>query len=207
MFASVKYAWKKRTLRFFIIGIVIAELTTVLWMQFYSILLYSAIGKTDEYIGLLYSSEVIITSILIGLLGILAGKVTKLKFWYLVSLLLTYPTFYFGLSYFLEKKPVPESFDIYYTAIFLGILFLLMIPYNFNYILYFRTILDLMPERYRGSMYSLISTLKSVTGAIILFVFGKYLIQYSLSQSFYYLGLVGLLGSIIIFFSLIRFDL
>ena len=64
-----------------------------------------------------------------------------------------------------------------------------------------------MPEAYRGSMYSLISSLTSITGALILFIGSKYLIKYSLSQSFYYLGLIGILGSVIVFFSLIRYNI
>ena len=171
---AVKYTWKKRTLRFFIIGIVIAELTTVFWNELYSILLYSQIGaNNDSYIGFIFSSEVLITALLVGFLGILAGRVMRIKFWYLLSLLLAYTTFYFGLSYFLQKNPIPQLFSINYLAIFLGLYSVLMTPYNFNYVLYYRTVLDLMPEKYRGSIYSIISSLKSIIGSIVLFVGGN----------------------------------
>ena len=203
---SIKYSWSRRTLRFFIIGLVIAELTTVLWSEFYSLLLYSNIGKTDAGVGLLYSAEIIIFAVSIGFLGILVGRVKRVKFWYLFSMLLAYTVFYFGLSYFLQKNPIPGNFGTNYIIIFLVIYLVITIPYNFNYILYFRTILDLMPETYRGSIYSLISSLKSILGAIILYIASIYFTNNNLAESFYYLGIIGLMGSLIVFITLIRYN-
>lgn len=204
---TLKYSWKKRSFRFFIIGVVIINLTSVLWIQLYSVLLYSKIGHTDQFIGFLFSSEVIITAILIGSLGILVGRVTKTKFWFLASLLISYPILYFGLSWFITSNPIPTSFNLNYTLVFLLAFFVFLIPYNFNDILYYRVILDLVPENYRGSIYSLIDSLTSILGAAILFIGSNYLANYSLSQSFTYLGLIGLVGSIIIALSLIKTNL
>lgn len=203
---TIRYSWTHRTLRFFIFGIVIAELTTVLWSEFYSLLLYSKIGITDDGVGFLYSAEIIIFAVSIGFLGILAGRVRRVKFWYLISLLLSYTTFYFGLSYFLQKNPIPGNLDSNYILLFLVLYLVITFPYNFNYILYFRTILDLMPETYRGSIYSLISSLKSILGAVILYIGSFYFSQNNLASSFYYLGIIGLTGTLIIFITLVRYN-
>lgn len=206
MLAPLKFSWNKRIIRYFIIGIVIAELTTILWTELYSVLIYTEIGKTDQFIGIIYSAEVLITALLVGLLGFFAGKVTRIKFWYLTSLFLAYSVFYFGLSYFLEKNPIPVNFDSTYVIMFLLLFTLISIPYNFNYILYYRTILDLIPEDYRGSIYAIIPTIKSMLGAIILFIASDFLVKYTLQETFYYLGIIGIFGSIIVFFSLITYN-
>ena len=58
MVDSIKFSWKNRTIRFFMIGVVIAGITSVLWNEYFAISVFSSIGKTDQYVGLLLSSEI-----------------------------------------------------------------------------------------------------------------------------------------------------
>ena len=84
---SISSSWRNRTLRFFILGLVVTGITVVLWEQFFSFLLYSDIGKSDTFAGLLFACEIIIIAILTGSLGIVVGKIVRLKFWYFLALI------------------------------------------------------------------------------------------------------------------------
>lgn len=203
---SLSYSWKNKIIRFFMVGIVLINIAIVLWEQFFSFLLYADIGKTDSNAGILFACEIIITAILTGFLGIVAGKIIHLKFWYLLSILFVYPILYLGLSYFFFLRPIPLKFNVTYTAIYIVVFFVLMIPYNFNYILFYRTILDLLPENYRGSIMSFILSVSSILGSIFLFLASNYLTSISFSEDFIIIGSIGTLGSILVFISLFFYD-
>lgn len=201
---SISSSWRNRTLRFFILGVVITGIAVVLWEQYFSLLLYSDIGKSDSYAGLLFASEIIITAILTGLLGIVVGKITRLKFWYFIALLFGYSVLYFGLSFFFNANPIPQLFNLNYLILYVVIFFILSIPFNFNYILYYRTILDLIPEEYRGSIISLILSLSSILGSLLLFISSGYLNKLTFTQDFFIVGIIGIIGSFIIILALIN---
>jgi MFS family permease len=200
---TFSYTFKNRLIFLFLIGSAITGIVIVYWDYFLSILLYKEIVHgSDDWIGIAIAIEYFIAGILTGFLGILTNRIVKFKRWMILSLLIAFPAFFGGIYYFLSVTQFSTE-DFYVDLLkFFGIFIIVTIPYYFYKLLNYRLLIDIIPDEYRSSIYSLLTSTTFIVGSVVIFL-GSESFSVSLENSFYWNTIIGTIGAFIIIFILL----
>ncbi|MDH5645073.1 MAG: hypothetical protein OEZ01_03650, partial [Candidatus Heimdallarchaeota archaeon] len=118
-------------------------------------------------------------------------------FWVFIATLLSNAIFFLFIKLYYVYFP-PTNFNIYLILGFILIYHIPIILEALQGILEGRIMLDLIPDNYRNSLYSLLPTIARLFGIPFVLISGWIVANYGLIQLFYFLILVSLLGSILL---------
>ncbi len=174
-----------------------------IWYTFILFRIYREYGGgTDAGAGIIRS--------IVFLFGILWQLVTikiihrfkHAAFWVFIASLLSNALFFALLMLYYRAFP-PTTFSLLLLA---GLLLIYQIPIfweNIQYVLQQRINLDLVPDEYRNSLYSLLPTLTRLLGVPFVYLTGVLIEQYGFYVSFYWLIAVSIAGSSLLALSLL----
>ncbi|MHA1989448.1 MAG: MFS transporter [Candidatus Hodarchaeales archaeon] len=196
------YSFKNRIVFLFLLGSAITGVAIVYWDYFLSILLYKElVHGSDNWIGVAIAIEYFIAGILTGLLGILTNKIIKFKRWLILSLLIAFPLFFGGIYLFIRDSTLSAEFFYIDLAKFFILFTVITIPYYFYKLLNYRLLIDIIPDEFRSSIYSLLTSITFIFGSIVIFL-GSETFSVSLEISFYWNTIIATVGAFLIIFIL-----
>lgn len=200
-----KFTLTDKTLRIFLIGIIITGGALNFWFKFLSFAMYDLFGKTDTWIGNLRMGEFLLGALLTGIAGFITGKILNVKKWLSISYLMAYSVLFWGFFLLLLFYGIPEYFSTTAIGLYLLTYALCTFPFYFQSVLQYRFFIDLIPDQNRNSISSIIPTLNMIFGAIFSIIGGIMLENYAIQYVFLFLGFVGLLGGIIVVIALFNY--
>ncbi len=203
MYSGLTFLITEKGKFFFFIGSAfISGVTSGIWAGLLLFPLYESYSSNDFSIGVL-RSFILIFGIITALI---ASKYAKhLKSIYkglFISQLILGPVFYFILSvYYYITDPV-NSYSIFSYFGLILIFQILGISEDFAVIINSRIIIDIVPNKQRNTIYSLLPTLMAIFGGCTI-LFGGYLVQtYGVAVSILACSVLTGLGTIILGFGL-----
>lgn len=194
---GVTSTWKNRTLRLLILGIVISGAAMTVWGTFLLFPLYESYGKTDDLTGLIRSSIFVSGAIITGLMGVLSKRLHDTQKWLGLMVLISNACFFWGFVVMLQINPAPEDFSAVAAAVVVLFFALVNLPMSLRGVLMPRFFLDVIPDKNRNSVYSLIPTLVMVASIVSTSVGGAFVESTDTKIVLLVLGAVGLIGSVI----------
>lgn len=197
-----KFTFKDKTLRIFIIGLIITGGALNFWFKFLSFTMYQYFGKTNNWIGNLRMAEFLLGAMLTGIAGLIAGKIINVKKWLSSSYLLAYSVLFWGFFLLLVFYGIPEVFSLTAIGAYLITYMICTFPFYFQSTLQYRFFIDLIPDENRNSINSIIPTFNMIFGAIFSIIGGILLQDFTIDIVFLFLGFIGLFGGIIVVISL-----
>jgi len=204
---GIKFTFKDKTMRWLLLGIVITGSIISLWFKLLSYSMYELFGKTDVWIGNIRSGEFLLGALMTGIAGLIASKIinTKLKKYLSFSYLTSHIVLFWGFFLLLLLYKIPDEFHINNVIYYLITYSFATILFYFLSVIQHRFFLDLLPDKSRASINSIIPTFIMVVGAIMTIIGSTIVEQYSLETVFFVLGLIGLLGGIISFGAIVGY--
>ncbi|MHA2336360.1 MAG: MFS transporter [Candidatus Hodarchaeales archaeon] len=161
---GISFSVKNKTLRFFLIGSLIINIGIFMWGNFLLFPFYEDYTKTDEILGVLSSILFIFGAIFAWIGAIISAKISTntsnriLAF----SETFTIPLFICGVIIMSTFFPPLKLFNLRLLILLIGLFTFLQFLMQFNGILKNRLFLDLIPDKNRNSVYSLIPTITSI---------------------------------------------
>ncbi|MHA2365624.1 MAG: MFS transporter [Candidatus Hodarchaeales archaeon] len=161
---GIKVTARNSTLVRVIVGSIIFGCGAMVWVNFMLFPLYEDYAKTDDVIGTLRASSFLIGCSIAWVSAIVAGKLKPSTANKVLAFTeaFTWPIFLVGISFMLIFFPPQAAMEV-------GLIVLLIFVMNFtggtqqiNGILKSRFFLDLIPDKNRNSIFSLIPTLTLV---------------------------------------------
>lgn len=197
---GVKVSMGQKTLRYVILGITISSTAFTVWGNFILFPLYESYGKSDAMAGVLRAFIFLIGAGQFLLVGSIARKLSSDKARKVLALsqILT-PLLFFGIMIInLQVNPAPESFSWLAFFGFATALVLATSLGGLQQTLMPRLFLDIIPDKNRNSVYSLMPTFVLLAGLPGTTMAGWSLETLGLQSTLAILGLVGTLGGLVI---------
>ncbi len=203
------FGFSTKLVMFFLIGSVIMSSTIVVWGNMLLFLIYySYLGNSDVSVAIFRTILFAFGVLWIERAGVWTRNLIPPKWIPRSRLLQTCgPLFYFGLAvliFFLPPVAVPFPFNYLQlsTLIICAAFILTGIFSAFSNILNSRLLLDLVPDKIRNGIYSLIPTLTLVFAIPQTIIFAPVLIHYGVPVVLFWLGVISFVGVVILFFGL-----
>ncbi|MFW9997150.1 MAG: MFS transporter, partial [Candidatus Odinarchaeota archaeon] len=194
---GITTSFNNRTLRLIIAGICISSAFMAIWGQLMLFPFYESYGKTDDMTGLLRSIIFIIGAIITGLMAIPAKKLRNPQKWLGITTAISGTGFLWGIYLIRVFNPPPETFNIIsYVFVIVGFA-LIGILFSLSNVLMPRFYLEIIPDKNRNSVYSLMPTLIMFSSVIII-AFGGFILDIlGFNNTLLVLGLFNLVGGLI----------
>ncbi|MHA1990189.1 MAG: MFS transporter [Candidatus Hodarchaeales archaeon] len=202
---GVKVVSKHPILRLVIVGIAIYTAGLAIWFNFMLFPIYELYGKSPEKIGFMRAAIWWSAAFITIYFGIISRKIRNIKTWMvffaITQSIISFGSFYLALTIF----PYTTEFNwISYIAIII-IFTIATLPSSFLGILISRLYLDLIPDKNRNGIYSLIPTVISI-GAVFTILIGGYMIeQFSYTDILLFLIVLGFSGNIVLVSGLLKY--
>jgi MFS family permease len=187
--------WNNRTLRLLVIGFIISGSVMTIWGTFILFPLYESYSKTDDLTAILRSIIFIIGAVITGLMGLLSKKIYNTQKWLALIVFISNIFFFWGMFFMLNINPAPNEFSIFPFIIVILAFTLLTSPMSLRGVLFQRFLLDVIPDKNRNSVYSLIPTLVVFASIITTALGGQIITELGEKSVLIGLGLIALVGS------------
>ncbi|MHA2334607.1 MAG: MFS transporter [Candidatus Hodarchaeales archaeon] len=156
---GVTVTWKNKTLLYTTLGFVIAGSMITFWANILLFPFYESYARTDNMTGLLRALIYLIGAVLVGIMGTVAKKQKNPRKSLAISAIFGPAFFYWGVLFLAIFIPPGDSFLVFpYIAVIMVFSLSGMGSTLFN-ILYQRFNMEIVPDRNRNSVYSLVPTL------------------------------------------------
>jgi len=193
-----------RTLRYILIGVVISSSFMAIWGQLMLFPFYESYGKTDDLIGLLRSAIFLAGAFTTLIIAVNVKRITNTKKWLAISMALSGALFMWGILLVrLISPPHPIDFS-FFSYLFVIIVFTIIgiIP-SLSNVLMPGFYLEIIPDKNRNSIYSLMPTL-IVISSVFTVSFGGYLLEViGINRTLVILGFFNLVGGLIIGYAIL----
>ncbi|MFX1506892.1 MAG: MFS transporter [Promethearchaeota archaeon] len=198
---GIQFVLLNKMMFLFVVGLCISETVSLVWIQMMLYPVYFGYTGSDSGVGFLRFIVLMLGTIL----AFYAAKIaTKLSIKWIPWLILSNTAlFFWGMALLTAYFPVDKNA---FTP--LAILFLLtvyassLLFHNLRMVLRQRLFLDLIPDRNRNSIYSLIPTLLLITGAPVMIIGGYLIENLGISLTAWILGTVGVFSFIFYYLSI-----
>jgi MFS family permease len=187
--------WNNRTLRLLVFGIVISGSVMTIWGTFILFPMYEWYSKTDDLTAILRSTIFIIGAIITGFMGVLSKKIYNTQKWLALTILISDIFFFWGMFFMFNVNPAPNEFSMLPFVFVIFTFTVLTIPMTIQGILAQRFMLDIIPDKNRNSVYSLIPTLVVFASIITTALGGQIVSDLGEKNVLIGLGLIGLFGA------------
>jgi hypothetical protein len=189
---------RSKTIFFYFIGIAtIWAVNESIWHTYVLFKLYRDYTGSDAGAGIL-RAVVFFTGLLWQLLVIkIIHRFKNAHFWVFIATLVSNALFFVLIFIYYLQLP-PGEFDI---IVITGFLLIYQIPAAWEALqgtLQQRINLDLIPDEYRNSLYSLLPTLARGIGIVFVLIAGLLIDSYGFNNIFYFLILTSVLGSLLL---------
>ena len=192
-----------KKLRLLIIGLVISGSGFALFAGLLLFPLYLEYGRTDNWIAFLRAIIFIASAIMTGLMSNISKKIGSIRKWLSLAIIATDLTFFFSV-YLLIKYHEITNFALGLIVI-IAVFSFAYIPRYLADILKPRFFMDVIPDRNRNSIYSLIPTLVLISSIFYTMIGGIMLNQLGREVVFIFLMINGLIGSGLTAFAMYTF--
>jgi hypothetical protein len=190
-----------RTMFLFIVGLCISETMGIVWVEMMLFPVYFGYTGSDSGVGFLRFIILMIGTVM----TFYAAKIAiKLNIKWIPWLVLSNTTlFFWGIAILTAFFPIGKNTLTPVAIIFLILVYTsVLLFHNISMILRQRLFLDLIPDRNRNSIYSLIPTLLLITSAPVVIIGGSLIKNFGVSSTAFFLGAVGALSVVFYYFSL-----
>ncbi|MHA2298339.1 MAG: MFS transporter [Candidatus Hodarchaeales archaeon] len=163
-----------RTLRILLLGVMLSASGMAIWGNFILFPMYESYGKTDDWTGLLRSIVFIVWAIDIGFAGIIVKRIRNPQKMLIFTTIIS-ETFFFWIFFIiltLFPAPTGSSIDFVKFGIIIMTFLIVNIPYSLQSVLMSRFYLEIIPDKNRNSVYSLIPTIILLASTITISIGG-----------------------------------
>ncbi|MFW9991537.1 MAG: MFS transporter [Candidatus Odinarchaeota archaeon] len=156
---GVAVTWKNKTLRYTTLAFVVGGSMITFWANILLFPFYESYAKTDNMTGLLRAVIYLIGAISVGILGTFVRKQKNPQKLLAISAIFGHSVFFWGILFLAIFIPPGAGFLIVpYLAVIMVFSFTGLGSTIFN-ILYQRFNMEIVPDKNRNSVYSLVPTL------------------------------------------------
>ncbi|MHA2295519.1 MAG: MFS transporter [Candidatus Hodarchaeales archaeon] len=191
---GIATSYRNRTLRLVMTGFVISSAFMAIWGQLMLFPFYESYGKTDDFTGLLRSIIFISGAILTGLMATVVKKIPNQQKWLAIIITVSSTIFLWGIMLMHVLNPPTEVFEVISYIIVILTFILIGVPFSLVNVLMPRFYLDIIPDKNRNSVYSLMPTLIMFASVITVALGGFLLEAIGFNMTMLLLGAVSLIG-------------
>lgn len=194
-----------KTLRLMVMGLIISGAGFSLFAGLLLFPLYEEYGKNDVWIAVLRSTIFVLAAILTGYAAIISKKIHNLQKWLAMAILLTDFIFFFGIFLMISFYDVPTSLTLISISIIIFTFTIAYVPRYLADVLKPRFLLDIIPDKNRNAIYSLIPTLVLLVSVPYLIIGGILIESLGRETVMLILAVHGLVGSSISAIAVVKF--
>ncbi|MFW9929115.1 MAG: MFS transporter [Candidatus Thorarchaeota archaeon] len=194
---GLRIGWKNTTLRYILIGTVITQGTLMIWASLILFPMYQTYAKTDIIISATRAIIFVYMAIAMIFLGYIVKRIHDTQRWLGISTILTYPVFYLMFFFFLQIFPAQESFSLVLWLLLLVAFSSVNTLGSFTQILTPKFYLDLIPDKNRNSIYSLIPTLITICNIFTVSIGGIFITTIGVVDTIFILFFVAFFSGLI----------
>lgn len=198
MIRTLRLFFSNKAIFFYIVGTaVLWTANESIWHTFISVRLYRDYSGSVAGAGLirsiLYVSIVFYQVLVVRFIK----RFSATNSWILISSILSNAFFFFTAMLYFIFFP-PSTYNIWLIIGFISLYQVPMFLESIEGVLRSRVTIDMIPDEYRNSMYSLLPSIVRLFGAIFVFIAGAIVAQTELLGSFVWLIAVSLVGSMLL---------
>ena len=173
---GLKIGWENKTLRYMILGLIILQGALMIWANLILFPMYESYAKTDARVSFTRAIIWLYGAISMFFLGYLVKRIYNTQKWLGILTMISMPSFFFMFYIYLQIMPAEENFSLVPWFLLIVAFFLVNTFDSIIQILQPKFFLDLIPDKNRNSIYSLIPTLIMIFN-IFTVTIGGYLIK------------------------------
>ncbi|MHA2244845.1 MAG: MFS transporter [Candidatus Hodarchaeales archaeon] len=217
---------QNRVLLLLVIGSAIFASIGAVWFNIMLFTVYKMYVNFDNpRLGLLRACIFAVSTFALFLFGILSKKIKNVKRWMIILVLMQSPAL-FGLIYVLlqyfpisttygKHVPIPYPFTWLRFFVVIVMFSIAILPYYFYQILSTRLYLDIIPDKNRNSVYSLIPTVIAIVSIFTLNIGSNMIksieeVNHNVSKTYQtmliYFLVIGFVGSLIIGYAIYLYE-
>ncbi|MFX0115301.1 MAG: MFS transporter [Candidatus Hodarchaeota archaeon] len=197
----------KKSIFFFIMGaILMGAATMAIWANFLLFPLYEGYSGSDSAAGLLRSIIFGVGIFWQAVAARLSPRISKVYRWIFVSMTLGGPVFFATAYLFYTLIPPQDALILISFLGLIGIFQLVSATQAIGNILQMRVFLDLIPDAYRNSVYSLIPSLVTLIAIPMSIIGGLIIATYGFSAGILLVTVITSAGAIICGYGLYLFS-
>ncbi|OLS24603.1 MAG: hypothetical protein HeimC3_18750 [Candidatus Heimdallarchaeota archaeon LC_3] len=173
---GIGIGWNNKTLRYMILGMIIVQGALMIWANLILFPMYESYAITD--VGVSFTRAIIwlYGAVALFFLGYLVKRIYNTQKWLGILSMISMPLFFFMFFIYLQIMPAGDKFSIVSWLLLIVVFSMVNTLGSIVQILIPKFFLDLIPDKNRNSIYSLIPSLIMVFN-ILTVTIGGYLIK------------------------------
>ncbi|MHA2173901.1 MAG: MFS transporter [Candidatus Hodarchaeales archaeon] len=185
---GIKFLFHSKRTFFFLAGMILYQAIWMIWALLILFVIYFGYTGSDLYAGMFRTSVFLLGIPTFILVGNITKKITDKEWIYKFHLLHAF-LFFGGFALILHLIPLTDAFNIQGIVLVALIFTLAGIFDQLTMVLRQRIMIDLVPERIRNSVYSLIPTIVGVLSVPFMSIVGALIGIFSISTGILFLAI------------------